>query len=480
MIYGGSMSGGQVERGMTGGEALMWSIERDPWLAPSGGSVTVFDRPLDMARFRRLITHAVASIPRLRQKVVDPATALGTPHWEFDPEFDLEWHLRRVSVPGEGSPRDLLDWATPWLQDPYDRSRPLWQYVVIDGLADGRGALAMKLHHVVTDGHGAVRLAGEYTGKERHGEDPPEVDLEALLASQPDDHAGLAEQVRDAVSGALRVPAGATRALADALTHPERLAGTRKQIDDLASTASDQLHQAGSPLWVGRSRRRHLEALSLQFAPAHDAANALGGTVNDLFVAGAVEGAVRYHQQLGAPLEHLHISFVVSTRGSSTSTSNAFTPVPVDVPAGPMPLTERVTSLRDLLRRKREEVHGDGPLASVAALANLLPTSVVTGIARSQAGHIDFATSNLPGYLGDSFVAGAQTEHTYIFGPVAGTAFNLTAYSTAGCLDLGINADPAAVAEPERLRSCMEAAYADLIAAGASRGPARARKRTPR
>ena len=157
---------------------------------------------------------------------------------------------------------------------------------------------------------------------------------------------------------------------------------------------------------------------------------------------------------------------MVSTRGSSTSTSNAFTPVPVDVPAGPMPLTERVTSLRDLLRRKREEVHGDGPLASVAALANLLPTSVVTGIARSQAGHIDFATSNLPGYLGDSFVA----------------AFNLTAYSTAGCLDLGINADPAAVAEPERLRSCMEAAYADLIAAGASRGPAqaRARKRTPR
>ena len=109
-------------------------------------------------------------------------------------------------------------------------------------------------------------------------------------------------------------------------------------------------------------------------------------------------------------------------------------------------------------------MHGGGPIANVAMVANLLPTSVVTSIARSQAAHIDFATSNLPGFLGDSYVAGARVEHTYVFGPVAGTAFNLTAYSTAGSLDLGIQIDPSAVAEPARLRACMEAAYADLVA----------------
>ncbi len=470
------------ERSMSGAEELMWHIERDPWMAPSGGSITIFDRPLDVPRFRRLIAHAVADVPRLRQRVIEPSTPFGAPHWETDPEFDLDWHVRHIGAPGEGTLRDLLDWSRPWLQDPYDRTRPLWQYVVIDKLADGRGALAMKLHHVVTDGHGAVRLAGAYTAKEPDAEDPPEVDLAAVLAEETRSRAGLAGQVRGALSDVLRVPAGLTRAAADTLAHPERLAGARKQVDELARTASDTMHQAGSPLWSTRSRGRHLEALSMPFDASHAAAKRLGGSLNDLFVAGAIEGAVRYHDGLGVALDHLHISFVVSTRGSATGPANAFTPVPVDVPAGSMSLAERFATVRHLVHRRREEVHGGGPMANVATVANLLPTSVVTGIARSQAAHIDFATSNLPGYLGDSYVAGARTEHTYIFGPVAGTAFNLTAYSTAGSLDLGIQIEAAAVTEPARLRQCLESAYADLIAHGTpktGRATTSRRKRAP-
>lgn len=470
------------ERGMTGTEAMMWHIEADPWMSPSGGSITIFDRPLDVPRLRRLMTNAVNNVPRLRQRVVEPATPLGTPHWTTDHELDLDWHVRHIGAPGEGTLRDLLDWTAPWLQDPYDRSRPLWQYVAIDKLADGRGALAMKLHHVVTDGYGAVRMAGAYTTKNPDDEDPVEIDVAALLAAQTDLPPGLAEQVRGAVAGALRVPAGATRAIADAFAHPQRLAALRKQLDDLTRTASDTMHGAGSPLWTTRSRRRHLEALHVPFEAAHDAAKALQGSLNDFFVAGAVDGAARYHDELGATLERLHISFVVSTRGAATGPQNAFTPVPVDVPTGPMSPAERFAVVRDLLHSRREEVHGGGPIANVAVVANLLPTSVVTSIARSQAAHIDFATSNLPGFLGDSYVAGARVEHTYVFGPVAGTAFNLTAYSTAGSLDLGIQIDPSAVAEPARLRACMEAAYADLVA---SATPTRRRttkpaKRAPR
>lgn len=453
---------------MTATEAMMWHIEADPWMSPSGGSITIFDSPLDVPRLRRLMTNAVGSVHRLRQRVVEPATPLGTPSWTTDREFDLDWHVRHIGAPGEGTLRDLLDWTAQWLQDPYDRTRPLWQYVVIDKLADGRGALAMKLHHVVTDGHGAVRLAGAYTAKERDGEDPPEIDLAALLATAdapPEGLAGFVDQLRSAMADALRLPVGATRAIADSLAHPERLAALRRRIDDLTRTASDTMQGAGSPLWTTRSRRRYLEALSVPFEAAHDAAKALGGTVNDFFVAGAVDGAWRYHDQLGASLDRLHISFVVSTRGAAKGPQNAFTPVPVDVPTGAMSPAERFVVVRDLLHAQRQQVHGGGPIANVALVANLLPTSVVTGIARSQAAHIDFATSNLPGFLGDSYVCGARAEHTYVFGPVAGTAFNLTAYSTAGQLDLGIQLDPAAVAEPARLRQCMEAAYRDLVAA---------------
>ena len=472
----------QDERGMTATESMMWHIEADPWMSPSGGSITIFDRPLDVPRLRRLITNAVGSVPRLRQRVVEPATPLGTPHWTTDHELDLDWHVRHIGAPGDGTLRDLLDWTAPWLQDPYDRTRPLWQYVAIDKLADGRGALAMKLHHVVTDGYGAVRLAGAYTAKRPDADDPIETDVAALLAAETELPPGLAEQVRGVVAEALRVPAGATRAIADALGHPERLGALRKQLDDLTRTASDTMHGAGSTLWATRSRRRQLQALSVPFDAAHDAAKALGGSVNDFFVAGAVDGAARYHDELGAALERLHISFVVSTRGTATGPQNAFTPVPVDVPTGPMSPAERFGVVRDLLHQRREEVHGGGPIANVAMVANLLPTSVVTSIARSQAAHIDFATSNLPGFLGDSYVAGARVEHTYVFGPVAGTAFNLTAYSTAGSLDLGIQLDPAAVAEPARLRECMERAYAELLSAATpkSRRTTRATKATPR
>ncbi|NMD22602.1 MAG: hypothetical protein GYA65_00320, partial [Actinobacteria bacterium] len=126
------MSEQHDERGMTGTEAMMWHIEADPWMSPSGGSITIFDRPLDVPRLRRLMTNAVNNVPRLRQRVVEPATPLGTPHWTTDHELDLDWHVRHIGAPGEGTLRDLLDWTAPWLQDPYDRSRPLWQYVAID------------------------------------------------------------------------------------------------------------------------------------------------------------------------------------------------------------------------------------------------------------------------------------------------------------------------------------------------------------
>lgn len=441
----------------------MWRLEGDPWMSPSGASLTLFDRPLDLDRFRLLMRRAITEVPRLHQRVVDPTTPLGVPHWEDDRELDLDWHVRTIRAPGAGELRDLLDWCTSWIQDPYDRTRPLWQYVLIDGLADGGGALAMKLHHVVADGSSAVRLAGAYTDLTPDAAVPDDVDLDAFLASLPAPHTEAVDQVRDAVGEALRLPVAAARRVASTVLHPERLGATGSQVAGLVRTAGETMHDAGSALWRARSRRRRLEALSLPFQRAHDGASALGGSLNDLFVTGAVEASARYHAAIGEPLERLHLSFVMSTRGADRTSANAFTPVPIEVAMPPMSGRERMVALRGLMRSHRERVHGGGPMADVAAVANLLPASIVTGIARSQAGHLDFATSNLPGFLGDTWVAGAKTRHTYVFGPVAGTAFNLTAYSTAGSFDLGVHLDPRAVADGALLRQCLVDAYDELL-----------------
>jgi hypothetical protein len=217
-------------------------------------------------------------------------------------------------------------------------------------------------------------------------------------------------------------------------------------------------------LWSHRSRKRRFEVLSLPLAATREAAHRWGGTINDIFLTGAVEAGRRYHLERGEDPELFHITFVVSTRSDDTSGANAFTPVPVQLPAGPLPLAERFHKVHESLRQRRSQVHGGGPLAAVASLATILPTPVLTGLVRSQASHIDFATSNLPGFLGETYVTGAKMLHSYSFGPLAGTAFNLTQLSVGELLDIGAHIDPAAVTDPPRLRELLEETYAELLA----------------
>jgi WS/DGAT/MGAT family acyltransferase len=447
-------------RDMTEAEAMMWSIERDPWLAPSGGSITIYDKPLDFDRFRAAVASAIEAEPRLTQHVIDPPAPVATPHWEADDEFDIDWHVRRIGAPGDGSLSDLLDWAVLFLEDPYDRTRPLWQFVVLDGVEGDRGALAMKLHHVVADGKGFVRVIAAFTDLERdHLHPEPSVEKPSAAANPPD-HGGVGEFVADA----LRRPISAGRTILDVLTHPNKMVEFGREVETALRATNDQLHPAGSPLWRKRSRRRHAEAISIPFDTARQTWKALGGTLNDFFITGVVDGASRYHQTLEADLERLHITFVVSTRRPDTKESNAFTPIPLYVPAAPMDVVDRFTTIRDLLHAKREEVHGGGPMAALAVVANLLPSPLVSSVTRAQAAHIDIATSNLPGYLGDSYVAGAKTMHTYALGPVAGTACNITLYTTAGSIDICLHIDPAAIEDPGLLRQCVQEAFDDLLA----------------
>jgi diacylglycerol O-acyltransferase / wax synthase len=450
---------------MSGAETMMWNIERDPWLASTSASVALYDRPIDFERFRRAMAHTVATTARLRQHVVAGRPPATPPHWAADVDFDLDWHVRRIGAPGEGTVRDLFDWASQYLQDPFDRTRPLWQYVVIDRLADGRGAMVAKLHHTLADGHSAVQLALGFTTLERDAPQPPEIDLDTVIREQPEDHDGLASDTLEVVVAAMRWPLGLARRVVDMAVHPEQLVAAGLEAADLVRTTADQLHPAGSALWQPRSRRRRVQALSVPFDEAHQAARALGGTLNDFFMTGAAEAAHRYHSKFGACPQRFHITFVVSTR-TDASGQNAFTPVPVEVPGGPMDLAERFTAVQAMVRHRRNEVHGSGPIAAVATLANLVPVPLMTSFIRSQARHIDFGTTNVAGFPGDTYVAGARTLHVFVFGPLAGTAFFVTQLSVAGSLDIGLHLDPAAVTDPALLRSLLEDSYRDLIAAG--------------
>jgi hypothetical protein len=223
----------------------------------------------------------------------------------------------------------------------------------------------------------------------------------------------------------------------------------------------------GSSLWRERSRHRHLELLSFPLDAALAAAKRLGGSLNDWFVTGVVNGAIAYHDERNVPLTSLRTSFVVSTRSDRAIGGNSFTPARASVPAGPMAPSARFREISDRMLARRSEVRGKGLLSGLAGVANLLPTSVVTGFARSQASRQDFATSNLRGARTQLYISGARVDANYPFGPLAGTAFNITCMSYNGTLDMGLFVDPVAVDDPAGLRDRIAAAFEELTAIGA-------------
>lgn len=486
----GTQRAQRFDRRMSDAEALMWNVEKDPWLNPSGGTVIVFDHPIDLDHFRRQLAFMVASVPRLRERVVAGIGRISPPVWRTDPEFDLDYHIRQVALPEPGTMRQLLDLVANIYQDPYDRTRPLWMFHVIEGLEDGRGAMVWKIHHTVADGTGAGRLAEFYLQPSRDKPEPPAVDLaaivhDALEADAADRHGPFGDvtgPLAETITHTVRRQAGIVRRAIGEVAmwgaDPRRARDTANRFVRTLGAARGQLISngassradtggmpiaGGSPLWRQRSRHRRLEVLTFPLDQALAAGRALGGSLNDWFVTGAVNGSINYHDERGVPLSTLNGSFVVSTRKDEAIGGNSFSPVRVALPAGPMNPLERFGAISEVMTARRAEMTGEGLLAGLAGVANLLPTSLVTAAARSQAAKQDFATSNLRGGKRPWYLSGAKVVGNYPFGPLAGTAFNLTAMSYAGALDMGLFVDPVAVDDPAGLRDHMDLAYRQLI-----------------
>src|SRR3954447_8283868 len=149
----------RFEERMSDADALMWTIEKDPLLRSTITAVSILDSSPDADRLVESLDRATRLVPRLRQRVVSNSLSIAPPRWEFDPNYDLDYHLRWMKAPREGTLRDLLDIAQPIAMQGFDRARPLWEFVVVDGLADGRAGVIIKMLHAITDGVGAVKIA---------------------------------------------------------------------------------------------------------------------------------------------------------------------------------------------------------------------------------------------------------------------------------------------------------------------------------
>jgi diacylglycerol O-acyltransferase / wax synthase len=170
----------QFDRKMSDAEGLMWRLEKDPHLSSTFAAVTVLDRPPSFDRLLTRMERAVHVVERLGQRVQPAPVNLTAPTWVPDSNFDLRYHVRHIALPKPGTMRQLLDLASLIACDPFDRTRPLWQFVVVDGLRGGKSALIEKLHHTITDGEGSVKLSLQFLDFERDAPEPPAIDLTEL------------------------------------------------------------------------------------------------------------------------------------------------------------------------------------------------------------------------------------------------------------------------------------------------------------
>jgi hypothetical protein len=131
------------------------------------------------------------------------------------------------------------------------------------------------------------------------------------------------------------------------------------------------------------------------------------------------------------------------------------------VPTGEMPVEERFAAINEMTTSVRSG-SGDANLDTLAGLAQALPISVLTRLARAQSQTVDFATSNVRGAGIPLYIAGARIAANHPVGPLGGVAFNLTLLSNDGNLDMGLHVDTAAVEQPELLRTCIEEAFARI------------------
>jgi len=476
---------------MSDAEALMWQAERDPVLRSSFLSITLLDRPPDIGQFRDRMAAAVAEIPRLRQRVVAPPGGIGPPEWADDPDFNLSYHVRHLALPPPGTDRQLLDMAALQYQDAFDPTRPLWAFTVVEGLEGGRAALLSKMHHTISDGVGALRLSLRFVDLER---DPPEPDGPRTRASDripgaaggdEADHGAnhgadhttlpLIDALGEMASEILRVPLDLGRRAWDtaieSISHPRNWP---REATDALETARSALRQllitepAHSPLWSGkRSLARHFEVFSVDLDAAKRAAHALGGTVNDVYVAGVAGGAGAYHRAKGQPVDELRASIPVNTRTDRSEGGNSFLPARVLVPAGIEDPVALFNAVHDRLAGLKSE-RAVGITEALVGLVASLPPGVVQRLARSQVHTVDFAASNLRGASFDLYIAGAHILANYPIGPTGGTAFNTTLLSYRSSMDIGVNIDTAAVDDPHLLRTCIQAGIEEILAAGAS------------
>lgn len=436
-------------------DALIWRIEGDPVLRSPIVVVGLLDHPPVPTRLRPALERAVDAVPRLRQRLDAGGSPWARPRWVEDPDFSLDHHVRHVRAATSNGVRAVLDLAEPDVTSAFDPARPLWQLTLVEGLEGGQAAFVLRFHHTVSDGVGAVALARHIFDADRRGRRRPTI----VAAPATDDRPGRSSLHR-LVGNAARAADMSLRAALDPAGTARSGLRVARSVRRMLEPASEPL----SPILRGRSLNRRLHVVEVPLGALRDVARATGGTLNDVFLAAVAGGLREYHDRSDAPVDAIRITMPINLRSADDEPGgNHFTPARFVLPIDDPDPRQRIELAGAIVRRwRREPAVGLTPILATAL--GLLPAPVVQRAFAGMLRAIDVDAVDVPGLMEPAFLAGARVDRLWAFSPPTGAAMSITLIShlDTGCI--GIEADLAAVSDPDLLARCIEGALDEVLA----------------
>jgi WS/DGAT/MGAT family acyltransferase len=421
--------------------------------------------------YERIQRHVEDRLPRmepLRRRLARVAFDFEHPVWIEDAEVRVEQHVRRVQAPAPGSDRVLAELVGRIAARPLDRSRPLWQLSVIEGLERGRMALVMKLHHALADGMACVELLlrlldpspkpgpSDHTNERR----PPEPSPSGI------------EVLGDALSRFARRPARIVGLLSD----------LRRSTAALARLGTSSAARPALPFGSPRTRfngaispRRAVAFGKVRLADIEFVKSTFGATVNDVVLAASSHSLRNYLEAHGdLPGRPLVAMVPVSVRAAEEKGSfdNRVSAFFVRLPVQLGDPVDQLLAIRDESRAAKQ-IHAAlggtllGSLAEIASPALFSKAMRVYSeleLAKHHRPLQNVVISNLPGPTDPVYAAGARVEAAYPHGPVLeGAGMNITVMRYQDSLDLGVIACRQSVPDVGEIALGFCTAVGDLV-----------------